>query len=41
MPETVPKPSLTFTVAIFVVAAAVGIAIIWLGMTGHIGGPIP
>jgi hypothetical protein len=32
---------MAFTVIVFVVAAAVGIAITYLGMTGRIGGPIP
>lgn len=41
MPDEVPRPSMAFTVIVFVVAAAVGIAITYLGMTGRIGGPIP
>jgi hypothetical protein len=35
------KPSMTFTVVLFVAAAVIGIAVAYLGITGRIGGPIP
>jgi hypothetical protein len=41
MAEEMAKGSTTFAIVIFVVAAAVGITITWLGMTGRIGTPIP
>jgi hypothetical protein len=41
MDEAAARGSTTFAIVIFVVAAAIGIAIAWLGITGRIGGPIP
>jgi hypothetical protein len=41
MADDSPRGSMTFAIVVFVVAAVVGIAIAWLGMTGRIGGPIP
>lgn len=41
MPEPSSKVSMAFLVITIAVAAIVGIAIVYLGVTGKIGGPIP
>jgi hypothetical protein len=41
MTDELARGSRTFAIVVFVVAAVVGIAIAWLGITGRIGGPIP
>jgi hypothetical protein len=41
MDATENRLSRTFLVVTFVVAAVVGIAIVYFGMGGQIGGPIP
>ncbi len=35
------RPGRAFIIATFVVSAAIGIAVAWLGITGRLGGPIP
>jgi hypothetical protein len=35
------KASPTFTIVLFAAAIVIGAAVAYLGMTGHIGGPIP
>ena len=41
MTETVPKLSVAFLVVAFAAAIAVGIAVIYFGIHGQLGGPIP
>jgi hypothetical protein len=41
MPEPTPKVPLAFIVTTFVVAGVVAAAIIYLGITGALGGPVP
>ncbi len=41
MAEPVPKVPTLFIVVTFAVAIAIGAAVIYLGINGMIGGPIP
>jgi hypothetical protein len=41
MAEDANRGSTAFAIVLFVVASGVGIAIAWLGISGHLGGPIP
>ena len=41
MPEPTPQVSRAFLVITFVVAIAIGVAIIYFGINGQLGGPIP
>ncbi len=41
MPETVPPVPLSFLIVTFGVAIAVGILIVYFGINGQLGGPIP
>jgi hypothetical protein len=37
----VPPRVSAFSVIVFATAIVIGAAVTWLGITGHIGGPIP
>ncbi len=43
MPGATSTPSvpLSFVIITFVGAGVVGAVILWLGLSGHLGGPIP